>query len=107
MATTAKDFILGLPAKAKPETLQGLETKFHFDISGDGGGAFTVNIADGAMIATEGHEGEAKCTVKATAENFMGTLRGDINPMMAVLTGKIKISNQGEMMKYAKIFGLM
>jgi len=27
--------------------------------------------------------------------------------MLAVLTGKVKISNQGEMMKYAKIFGLM
>ena len=105
--TTAKDFLLGLPAKAKPEALQGLETNFHFDIKGDGGGLFTVQIADGVMKATEGHEGEAKCTVSATAENFMGTLRGDINPMMAVLTGKIKISNQGEMMKYAKIFGLM
>ena len=34
-------------------------------------------------------------------------LNKDVNPMMALLTGKLKISNQGEMLKYAKIFGLM
>ena len=104
---TAKEFILGLPAKAKPEALEGLATNFHFNVEGDGGGEFTVSIADGVMKATEGLEGDAKCTVSASASNLMGTIRGDINPMMAVLTGKIKISNQGEMMKYAKLFGLM
>jgi hypothetical protein len=27
--------------------------------------------------------------------------------MMAMMTGKLKISNPGEMLKYAKMFGLM
>ncbi|MBK8429598.1 MAG: hypothetical protein IPL27_28240 [Lewinellaceae bacterium] len=34
-------------------------------------------------------------------------LSGDLNPMMAMMTGKLKISNPGEMLKYAKMFGLM
>ena len=104
---TAKEFILNLPQKAKPEVLEGLDTRFHFDISGDDGGQFTVTVKDGAMNAEEGLHGTPKCVVGASDENFMGVLKGDINPMMAVLTGKLKISNQGELLKYAKVFGLM
>ncbi len=104
---TAKDFLLNLPTQVKPEVLEGLETNFHFDISGDGGGQFTLAVADGKMTATEGHSGEPKCNVKASDTTLMGLLNKDVNPMMALLTGKLKISNQGEMLKYAKIFGLM
>ncbi|MCB0688627.1 MAG: SCP2 sterol-binding domain-containing protein [Saprospiraceae bacterium] len=104
---TAKEFLFTLPEKVQPETLDGLETTFHFDISGDGGGQVTVHVKDGKCVAEEGLQGEPKCVVKAKEENLMNVLKGKINPLMAILTGKLKISNQGEMMKYAKIFGLM
>jgi len=45
--------------------------------------------------------------VSGSDQNFMGIVTGKLNPMMAILTGKVKISNQGEMLKYAKMFGLM
>jgi putative sterol carrier protein len=35
---------------------------------------------------------EADCTISTTAETFMKLKSGDLNPMMAVMTGKIKIS---------------
>lgn len=104
---TAKDFILTLPEKVKPEVLDGLETRFHFDISGDNGGQYTIAVEDGKMTTTEGLVGEPKCAVKTSDTTLIGLLKKDINPMMALLTGKLKISNQGEMLKYAKIFGLM
>ncbi len=104
---TTKDFLLNLPSSVKPEVLPGLDTKFHFDVSGDGGGQFTIQVADGKMTAVEGLNGDAKCTVTASDATLIGLLNKDINPMMALLTGKLKISNQGEMLKYAKIFGLM
>jgi len=34
-------------------------------------------------------------------------LKGELNPMMALLTGKLKISNQAEMLKFAKALGWM
>lgn len=104
---TAKDFLLQLPEKVKPDALEGLETTFHFDIDGDGGGQVTLHVKDGQCLAEEGLQGEAKCVVKAKESNLMNVMKGKINPLMAVLTGKLKISNQGEMLKYAKIFGLM
>ena len=103
----AKEFILDLPNKVSPSAIEGLTTNFHFDLSGDGGGQFTVKVDDGQLSVAEGFEGDPKCKVAAGVSDLTGVIKGTVNPMMAVLTGKIKISNQGELMKYAKIFGLM
>jgi putative sterol carrier protein len=104
---TAKEFLMGLPNKVSKDAIEDVDTLFHFDIDGEGGGQVTVGIKDGEAYSKEGFEGDPKCVVKAKADNLMKILKGDINPMMAVLTGKLKISNQGEMLKYAKMFGLM
>jgi Putative sterol carrier protein len=104
---TAKKFIQGLPAQVKPEALAGVETTFHFDISGAEGGQYTISVADNKIESSEGLVGTPKCVVSGSDENFMGIVTGKLNPMMAILTGKVKISNQGEMLKYAKMFGLM
>jgi putative sterol carrier protein len=100
-----KDFLFSLPAKVAPEALEGHNTLFHFDVAGSG--QYTVQIADGKLSATEGFNGDPTCKVNASAETLAKLLSGDINPMMAMMTGKLKISNPGEMLKYAKMFGLM
>ena len=104
---TAKEFILNLHSKVNTDAIEGLETNFHFDIEGDHGGQFTVSIKDQEVNSEEGLVGDPSCTVKVKDENLMKLLKGELNPMMAMMTGKVKISNPGEMMKYAKIFGLM
>lgn len=104
---TAKEFLMGLPNKVAPDAIEGVNTLFHFDLDGDDGDKVSVGIKDGEAYAEEGLVGEATCVVRAKSDNLLKVLTGDMNPMMAVLTGKLKISNQGEMLKYAKIFGLM
>ncbi len=104
---TAIDFLMSLPDKVQTQALEGLETRFHFDIDGEGGGQVTLTVKDGACQAEEGLTGEPNCVVKAKEKNLMNVLKGKLNPLMAVLTGKLKISDQKEMLKYAKIFGLM
>ncbi|MBI5915933.1 MAG: SCP2 sterol-binding domain-containing protein [Bacteroidetes bacterium] len=103
----AKDFITTLPQTVKQEWLQGVDTNFHFDIEGDGGGQFSVIVKDNRMQVFERFEGEPNCKITAKEKNFIQLLRGELNPMMAVFTGKLKISNTGEVMKYAKLFGIM
>lgn len=103
---TAREFIMSLPSRINPEAIADKETCFHFAISGDGGGDFTATIKDGKAEVVEGHLGEAKCTVKATDKVLTDILDGKQNPQMAVLMGKLKISNLSEMMKFAKIMGL-
>jgi putative sterol carrier protein len=100
-----KEFLFSLPAKVKPEAVEGLSTLFHFDIADSG--AYTVKLDDGKLDVSEGLIGEAACKVSASADTLAKLLSKDLNPMMAMMTGKLKISNPGEMLKYAKIFGLM
>ena len=101
----AKEFLFALPQKANPDALEGLNTLFHFDVTDSG--QYTVQLADGKLSVSEGLQGDPSCTVKTSAESFSKLVSGDLNPMMAMMTGKLKISNPGEMLKYAKIFGLM
>ncbi len=102
-----KDFLTTLPTRVKQEWLNGVDTNFHFDIEGNNGGQFSVKVANDKIEVKEGFVGEAKCKVIAHEKNFVALLKGDLNPMMAVFTGKLKVSNPGEIMKYAKLFGLM
>jgi len=103
----AKEFLLNLPNQVKPEVIEGHNTNFHFLLDGDDGDAFTMQIIDGVITAEEGLHGEAKCVVKSSSENMTKLINKDLKPLMAIMTGKLKISNQGEMLKYAKILGLM
>jgi len=104
---TAKEFLYNLKTTVDPASLENKETKFHFDLDGEGGGAYTVNIKDGSLDISEGMDGEANCKVTAKAENFMKVIRGELKPLNALLFGKVKVSNQAELIKYAKVFGLM
>lgn len=102
-----RELLYALPAKVSPSAIEGQETVFHFDIDGDQGGQYTISVANGNIKVEDGLVGEPKCVIRASSENFINLVTGELNPMMAVLTGKVKISNQSEMLKYAKIFGLM
>lgn len=102
---TATEFLKELPAKIKPEQLEGLETVFHFILEEQG--EYTVTVRNGQIFTEEGLSDEPKCVVKSKPDILVALINGDMNPMMAVMTGKIKISNPGEMIKYAKVFGLM
>lgn len=104
---TAKEFLMNLPAKVSPEAIEGHNTCFHFDLAGDNEGEYTLVIADGKAEVKEGFEGEAECTLKAKGKDLMDIVEGRQNPMMAFMMGKIKVDNQGVMLKYAKILGLM
>jgi putative sterol carrier protein len=104
---TSKDMIMKLPERVKPEAIENHETIFHFSFSGEGGGDFTVEIKDGKCTVAEGHHGNPKCTVKSKGADFVKIVKGEINPMMAMMTGKLNISNTGELLKYAEIFGFL
>lgn len=104
---TSKEFLQGLPEKINPDVLSGLSTVFHFDFSEDGGGQVSVALQDGKAQVDEGFIGDPSCTIKCTDENFKKILKKELNPMMAILSGKLKISNQAEMLKFAKVLGWM
>lgn len=100
----AKEIILSLESRFRPEKAGDYAAVFHFDIAGSNGGQFTAEIANGQCKVHEGHIGTAVCTVSTKDDVYEEIELGKRNPEMAVMMGKIKISNLGEMLKFTKLF---
>ncbi|MCO5247984.1 MAG: SCP2 sterol-binding domain-containing protein [Chitinophagales bacterium] len=100
---TAKEIIFGLPERFKDGNESETGT-FHFEIEGDGGGEFTVSVENGNCNVQEGLQGEADCVIRSTASDFEDAELGRVNKQMAVMMGKIKISNLGAMLKFISMF---
>ncbi|SMX26182.1 SCP-2 sterol transfer family protein [Pelagimonas phthalicica] len=73
-----------------PRLQQGLENKsfdgsLKFDCGEDG----VIVLADGTA---SDQDRDTDCTLRLSADNLMQLLAGKLNPMTAVMMGKIKIS---------------
>jgi putative sterol carrier protein len=101
---TAKEIVLALPSRLKAEEAAGQTGVFHFQLEGETGGEFTVNVAEGVCTVTEGLSGEPDCVISALATDFEDAEKGRVNRQMAVMMGKIKISNLGAMLKFIGMF---
>lgn len=101
------DFIKNIPTKIDQNALAGINTVFHFDMGDTDESKYTVKVDDGKVSVENGLHGESKCTVKASKETLTKLINKELNPMTAMMMGKIKISNIGELMKYAKTFGII
>jgi alkylation response protein AidB-like acyl-CoA dehydrogenase/putative sterol carrier protein len=100
----AKDIILSLPDRFRTDRANGDNHLFNFDLSGDGGGQFTVRVANKKCEVTEGLASEAECTVSCEAKVYKDVELGNMAPEMAVMSGQLKISNLGAMMQFSKLF---
>lgn len=104
MEQTAQEIIFNLPSRLKPGI--SLEEKFciHLQLEGEGGGKYTITVAEATCRVEEGFAGEPDCEVSTKAKTFAGIQTGKINPTMAFMSGKIKVSNIPVMMKFIQFF---
>ncbi|MCO5248043.1 MAG: SCP2 sterol-binding domain-containing protein [Chitinophagales bacterium] len=101
---TAREIIESIPLRLKKDKAKGYKTLFHFDISGDTGGQFTVKIEDGVALVTNGLSGDADCTVTAEDTVYADVELGKTSPEMAFMSGQIKVNNLGAMMQFVRYF---
>jgi putative sterol carrier protein len=84
-----------------------LDMTIQFDLSGDGGGQWYANIEDGAMSVNKGSAEAPSATLKMDADDFAKMSNGDLNPMMAFMSGKIKVDGDlNSVMKFQTLVGL-
>ncbi|NOX36397.1 MAG: CoA transferase [Calditrichaeota bacterium] len=101
---TAADILNTLPHRMRPEQARDWRAVFHFDIRGKQGGRFTVAIDGGRCEVKEGLVGEPDCVVQAKDRVFIGIELGEINPQVAFLTRRVKVSNVPAMLQFGKLF---
>lgn len=81
--------------------LANQEVEFPGSLKFDCGDEGVIVLADGAASDVDQ---ETDCTLKMSSKNLVKLIKGDLNPMTAVMMGKIKISgNPGIAMKMADL----
>ena len=97
MAADLDALVAALEARRRPGPKLGYRIKF--DLKGEG-----VILLDGTVAPAEvtTEDGEADTTLTLSAATFKQLLNGQINPMFAYMSGKLKVSvSQGVAMKLA------
>ena len=102
MAQTAREFFETLESRVDPAKAAGVNSSYLFDV--DGAGQWKVDVDESGVHVTEGG-GEADCTISVSEGTFQRLVSGDLNPMTAYMTGKLKIKGDtGAAMKLQKFF---
>ncbi|MCS6933707.1 MAG: acyl-CoA dehydrogenase family protein [Chitinophagales bacterium] len=102
---TAREIIYSLPARLKTDKVKPEDRSvFHFKLSGNTGGEFTVTLLNGSVTVQDGLHGEASCVISAAATDYEDLELGRANPQMMFMMGKIKVSNLNEVMKFTSLF---
>jgi hypothetical protein len=85
---------------------QAAKTRFTsvMEFTGAGGGAWSFYVADGACRVTEGRAPQPDLVLTQSAETFQATMIGAQNPMLAMLSGKIKVRGLRNMATFGKLF---
>lgn len=92
--------------KDKPELSKAVNSTYEFNITGDNGGVWTVDLVKEPGEVSVGSQGAAKCVVTCTSADFMNIVGGKMNAQMAFMSGKLKIKgDMGLAMKLQKIIG--
>jgi putative sterol carrier protein len=104
---TPKELFDRMPDNFDAGAAGDMNAIIQFDLSGDSGGVWAVTVADGQCTVKDGASESPTLTIAMDAEDFVALTRGDLNPMNAFMSGKIKL--QGDMglaMKFQSLFGL-
>ncbi len=79
-----------MPEVFDGDAAQGLNAVFQFEITGDGGGNWSVVVKDGTCEVFEGTHDEPSVTLTMSAETWLGMINKEINGMQAFMGGQLK-----------------
>ncbi|MEM7435466.1 MAG: SCP2 sterol-binding domain-containing protein [Myxococcota bacterium] len=80
-------------AAANPDAATNPNAIYQFNITGDGGGEWALDLTKGKTegFVVEGKHDNPGATISISSEDWLGMLDGSVNPMQAFMSGKIKI----------------
>ena len=87
------------------EKAEGVDAVIQFDLSGENGGQYWLKIANGTAEGGEGQIEKPNMTLRASAEDWLAVTKGELNPMQAFMSGRLKV--QGDMSLALKLQTLM
>lgn len=93
-----------IPGAFIPEKAGGVSAVVIFQVSGEGGGDWTMRIENGTCRVNEGKADSYDLKLEGNAQDALDVFAGKVDPMRAYMQGKVRLS--GNMMLAMRIFGL-
>lgn len=102
---TAADIFAGICKRFKSDKAGDMNGNVVFDLAGDNGGQWTVQIDSGTCSVAEGAIANPTATVHMGADDYVAMMTGNLNPMMAFMSGKVKVEGDlNIVMKLQQVF---
>ena len=91
--------------KSRPEMAKDINAVIHFNITGEQGGTWTMDLTKPADWVTAGAQGTPKMTVTVSDQDFGKIRQKQLNAQMAAMQGKLKFKpmDMGLAMKLGKL----
>ena len=106
MADTVKEIFDAMPAAFNADKAAGMKAVYQWDITGDGGGKWNAEIADGAISVNEGENASPNITITVSASDWLDITNGKLDGQMAFMSGKLKVKGDMSLaMKMKTLFG--
>jgi putative sterol carrier protein len=87
------------------DAVPGLDAIMQLNATGEGGGNFYITMKDGKAASTAGSAENPNLTLTISGTDWRALLKGELEPTMAFMTGKIKVSgDMALLMKFPKLF---
>jgi SCP-2 sterol transfer family/Mycothiol maleylpyruvate isomerase N-terminal domain len=97
-------YLLTMRGLCRPERANRPLT-IEFQMTGPGGGSWTMRIAGGACVLVEGAVERPDLAFRMTPDVFnLAMIRRAINPMAAIFTGKVRIRGLTRMSRFQRLF---
>ena len=90
--TDVKEVFGKMPEVFNPSAAQGMDAVFQYEITGDGGGNWSVVVKDGACQIQEGTHDSPSVTLTMSAETWLAIMNRETNGMQAFMSGQLKAS---------------
>lgn len=95
-----------MPQYFRPTEAKGLACTVQFDLTGPGGGQWTMRIADRRCEMRPGVAERPDLTIRARATLWLAVHRGDASPVLALLTGRIRLRGRRALfLRFPALFG--
>jgi putative sterol carrier protein len=105
MSTTARDMIQAMPAAFLPEKAGSTQALIQLDLTGQEGGQWLLDIANGQCQVREEKASQPDVTVTMSAQDFVALYQNRLNPIQAFMGGQIKVAgNVGLVMQLLNWF---
>jgi putative sterol carrier protein len=104
--SSCKQVFEQMPSRFKKEAAVGFNAVYQFDLSGEGGGKWQVSINNDKCDIKEGAHPSPNTTFSMTAQDYLDMVAGKLNPQMAFMSGKLRISgDMGLALRFQGLFG--